>query len=70
MLKVGEILTLNNNKYTVASTVVKDGQEYVYLVALSNPDETIICLRNNEYLKIINDVSLIEELEYMFSETI
>lgn len=70
MLKVGEILTINNNKYTIASTVVKDEQEYVFLVSLSNPDETIICLRKDDNLKIVNDVSLIEELEFMFSETI
>ena len=56
MLKVGELLTINDKKYAVASTVIKDEIEYVYLVDLSNPDETIICSRNDDSLKIINDL--------------
>ena len=70
MLKVGELLTVNDKKYAVASTVIKDEIEYVYLVDLSNPDETIICSRNDDSLKIINDLELVEQLELMFSETI
>ena len=68
MLKVGNILTVNDNKYTVATSVIKDGNEYVYLVDLSNPDNTVICFRKNDDLKIINNIDLIEELESMFSE--
>lgn len=69
MLKVGKILTVNDKKYAVASNVIKDDKEYIYLVDLSNPDKTIICNINADNLTIVNDLNLIEELELLFSET-
>ena len=67
MLKLGEIITLNNNKeYIVASTTVHENNNYAYLVEYENNENTKIYLVNeNELTEVINK-NLIDELENLF----
>ena len=67
MLKVGEIVTINNSKkYIVASTTSYEDNHYAYLVEFDNSENTKIYLVDGDNLTEVNDNALIDELENIF----
>lgn len=68
MLSVGDIITLNDNKkYAVVSLANYNNNFYVYIANMDNPIDTQIVLHENNHFIVINDESLIDELESIFS---
>lgn len=68
MLNVGDIITLNDNKkYAVVSLTNYNNNFYVYIANMDNPTDTQIVLHENNQFIVINDESLIDELESIFS---
>ena len=68
MLNIGDIITLNNGKkYVVVSLTNYNNNFYVYISNINNTDDTQIVLYANTQFIIINDESLIDELENIFS---
>ena len=68
MLKIGELLTLNDkNTYVVVSSVLYEGKNYVYLINEKDFSNVMICLYdNNNELRKIDDPILIEKLRVLF----
>jgi hypothetical protein len=68
MLKLGEILTLNNNKkFVVVSTTNYENNLYCYLSELDNSNNTKIYLVKEDNLIQVVDEILINELENIFA---
>ena len=68
MVKLGEILTLDNNKsYVVAGITNYENNSYCYVSELNNPDNTKIYLINEDNLTQVTDEELIEQLENIFA---
>ena len=64
MVKLGEILTLDNNKkFVVAGTTNYENNLYCYVAELDNSDNTKIYLVKEDNLVQVVDENLIEELE-------
>lgn len=67
MVRLGEILTLDNNKkFAVAATTNYDNNFYCYVAELDNPDNTKIYLVKENNLVQVVDENLIEALESIF----
>ena len=71
MLKLGEILTLDNNKkYVVAGTTYHDNELYCYLVEMNNTKNTDMYLVKDNQLVQVIDENLIKELEISIANNI
>ena len=71
MVKLGEILTLDNSKkFVVAGTTNYEKNLYCYVAELDNPDNTKIYLVNNENLVQVVDEKLMKELENIFANSL
>ena len=69
MLKLGEILTLSNNKKIVVVDITNyEDDLYCYSAELDNPDKTNIYLVKGDNLIQVDDENLIEELENKFAK--
>ena len=67
MVKLGEILTLDNSKkFVVAGTTNYENNLYCYVAELDNPNNTKIYLVKENNLVQVVDENLIEELESIF----
>jgi hypothetical protein len=68
MPNIGDIITISNDKkYVVANLTNYSDSIYCYLVNLNNEDDTSIALYKETSFEIVNDESLIAELEEVFA---
>lgn len=71
MLKLGEIITLNNKKkYAVVSFASYLDNKYCYLVDLDDFDNIKICLYDQNKLTNVLDENLLKNLENIFIDNI
>lgn len=70
MVEVGNIITLSNNKdYTVVTSKVIDGYEYVYLIDNADMSEIMFCkFLDSESLEEVADEELINKLFEVFGK--
>jgi len=69
MLKAGEeLITLSNNKeYSVVSSIIYEGSNYVCLIDTDSYKDYKFCLYENDELIVVKDHDLIEVLISKFN---
>lgn len=71
MLEQGEILTLSDNKkYTVVSSQIVDGINYVYIIDQDDYTNFMFCKYDNNELEEVIDEQLVEKLLVIFNNSL